>query len=181
MNDTTSGRGRRRVRSRRAGVLAVALAGTALLAAACGGGGSSAGASAAEGSSAYQDAVAYAQCMRSHGVPAWPDPTSQGNFKISGGNMGPAQQKASADKVCKHLLLNGGQVTAAQTQHFLDQALKFAACIRAHGIANYPDPTVQNGDIHLGPPEGSSGFDTNSPRYQSAQQACRPLLPGGGS
>ena len=42
------------------------------------------GASVAAGSAAYQKAVAFAQCMRSHGEPGWPDPNSQGNFLING-------------------------------------------------------------------------------------------------
>jgi hypothetical protein len=70
------GRGRRRPGSRPAGVLAGALAGTVLLIAACGGGSPA----AVAGSANYQKAVAYAQCMRTHGVPDYPDPNSQGVF-----------------------------------------------------------------------------------------------------
>jgi hypothetical protein len=53
-----------------------AAAGIALLAAACTGGGGS----PAAGSSAFQEALAYAKCMRSHGAPSWPDPNDQGQF-----------------------------------------------------------------------------------------------------
>ncbi len=53
---------------------------------------------------------------------------------------------------------------------------RFAACIRAHGVANFPDPNSQ-GAIQIGP---SSGIDPNSPRFQTAQQACQKLLPNGG-
>ena len=48
-----------------------ALAGIALLLVACGGGGSP----ALGGTTAYQKALAYSQCMRAHGVPSYPDPT----------------------------------------------------------------------------------------------------------
>lgn len=170
---TGGGGGRRRAGPWRAVLPAVA--GMAVLAAACAGGGSS----AAGGSSPYQKAVAYAQCMRSHGVPGFPDPDSKGNFIIKGPELGGSgQQYQSADKACKHLLPNGGQMTAAQQQKALSQALKFSACIRAHGLPNFPDPTVEKGGISLR--LGGSGISPNSPQLRAAQQACRSLLPGGG-
>lgn len=175
-NGTGGGRGRQR----RAGVLAAAAAGIALLAAACGGGGSSTGASAA-GSTPYQKAVAYAQCIRSHGQPGWPDPNSQGNFLITGSNhVDPHSPRfASANKACERLLPNGGQETAAQQQKALSQALKFVACMRSHGIPDFPDPTVQDGQVSQR--LDASGFARNSPQLQSARQACRGFQFGAGS
>jgi hypothetical protein len=173
MNQGT-GDGRRRARRWRAGVLA-AVAGMAVLVAACGGGGSS----AAGGSSPYQQAVAYAQCMRAHGVPGFPDPDSKGNFIIKGPELGgSAGQYRSADESCRHLLPNGGQMTAAQQQQALRQALKFSACMRAHGLPSFPDPTTRNGGVTIS--VGVSGMNPNSPQFQSAQRACRSLMPGGG-
>src|SRR2546430_2503851 len=74
MNDDTSGGGGLLGRWRRPAVAVLAAVAAAALVAACGGG-SPAGAAAA-GSTDYQKAVAYAQCMRSHGVPNFPDPDS---------------------------------------------------------------------------------------------------------
>jgi hypothetical protein len=168
------GRGLRgRSRFRRVGALAAA-AGLALLAAACGGGGSS----AAAGTTAYQKAVAYAQCMRSHGAPNWPDPNSKGMFIQSPANRADFQAPASADKACRHLLPNGGQMTAAQQQQALKQALKFSACMRAHGLPNFPDPTAAHGGVVVN--LHGSGLSPDSPQFRAAQQACRKLLPGGG-
>jgi hypothetical protein len=169
-----TGGGRRRARQWHADVLPV-VAAMAVLVAACGGGGSS----AAGGSSPYQKAVAYAQCMRAHGVPGFPDPDSKGNFLIKGPELGgsPGQYR-SADKACRHLLPNGGQMTAAQQQQALRQALKFSACMRAHGVPSFPDPTARNGGVEIS--LGGSGLSPNSPRLRAAQQACRPLMPGGG-
>ena len=172
MNQGT-GSGRRR-RRWRAGVLPAA-AGLAVLAAACGGGRTS----TTEGSSPYQKAVAYAQCMRSHGVPGFPDPDGKGNFLIKGPRLGgSAQQQRSADQACRHLLPNGGQMTAAQQQKALSRALRFAACMRAHGLPSFPDPTVDKGGISMR--LGGSGITPNSPRLQAAMHACRSLMPGGG-
>lgn len=157
-----------------AGVLP-AVAAMAALVAACGAGGPS----AAGGSSPYQKAVAYSQCMRSHGVPGFPDPDSKGNFIIRGPKLGGSPGAyQSADRACRHLLPNGGQMTAAQQQKALRQALKFSACVRAHGLPDFPDPTAEKGGVVLS--LGGSGISPNSPRLRAAQHACRSLMPGGG-
>jgi hypothetical protein len=176
MNDDSydgagSGHGRRR-----AGLLAVAVAGLALLAAACGGSGPSAGSPAAAGPTAYQNALAYAHCMRSHGEPGFPDPGRQGNFL----NLGPVNihspQYLSANKACGSLLPSY-QVSAAQRRQDLSKALKFSACMRAHGIPSYPDPVeLANGNLEVGGAPGPG----SSPQVQAAAQACRQFEPGGG-
>ncbi len=68
-------------------------------------------------------------------------------------------------------------MTAAQQQQALRQALKFSACMRAHGVPSFPDPTAERGGISL-----SLGGSVNpgSPQFRAAQQACRSLMPGGG-
>jgi hypothetical protein len=54
--------------------------------------------------------------------------------------------------------------------------IKFADCMRSHGVQNFPDPGG-GGGIQI--PDGS-GINPQSPAFQSAQNACRKLLPGGG-
>ena len=69
-------------RARVAAVITV-MAAAALLAAACGGSPSSTGSGGspnAGGSANSPSAVAYSQCMRSHGVPNFPDPDSSGQI-----------------------------------------------------------------------------------------------------
>jgi hypothetical protein len=73
MNETAGGR-RRWYRPRRASVLAVT-AGLVLLTAACGGSPSSAGTSGAS-SSFVSHELAFARCVRAHGVPNFPDPAT---------------------------------------------------------------------------------------------------------
>jgi hypothetical protein len=150
---------------RRAG----ALAGTVLLATACGGAGSPA---AVTGPASYQKAVAYAQCMRTHGVPDYPDPNSKGVFistKENRGDFG-GPRAASANQACQRLLPNGGQLTRAQQQQLTSQGPKHAACMRAHGITKFPDPSSGDG-FNIGDLQ-SLGIDINSPQFKSAQQAC---------
>jgi hypothetical protein len=154
----------------RAGVLAAVLA---VLAAACGGG-SPAGPTAHL--TAYQRELAYAQCMRAHGLPSFPDPQSDGTFVSNLADRGDfnGPRFLSANKACAHL--EGPPETAAQFQQDVRQALRFAACMRAHGIANF-QAGVSQGSGQAG--MGAQGADPNSPQFQAAQRACRHLFGGG--
>ena len=171
-NDAGHGR-RRRAGSPRAGVPAVAAAGIALLAAACGGVGSS----AAAGSAAYQDALPFAQCMRSHGEPSWPDPSSAGTFSTSQIDINSAQV-SSALSACKSLQPATGthlQLSAAQQQALLERGLKIAGCMRGHGVTSFPDPEVQaaqNGGISFSTQGLAPGQKPSSPQFLAAQKAC---------
>ena len=177
MNDRPS---RRRSWPRWAPALAAAAL-TGLLATACGGGSSPAATggpgSATGGSTRAQAALAYAGCMRSHGVPDFPDPDSDGNFNL--GSDPVTSQETAANQVCNHLLNVGTALNAAQTQHALGQLVKYAQCMRAHGVPNFPDPQLTNGGI--GVPSGftfdTSGLnlDQKSPQYQAAAKACQSL------
>ena len=161
---------------RRSVVLAVIMTAIALLAAACGGGPAS-----LAGTSAYQKALAYAQCMRAHGEPSYPDPTSNGGFIIDGQKDHlNGQLMRSANKTCQHLLPKARPMTAAQQRQATAQALKFVACMRTHGIPDMPDPTVnsQGIEFRIGGAKGS-GPSPNSPVFHTAMQACQKLLPGG--
>jgi hypothetical protein len=53
---------------------------------------------------------------------------------------------------------------------------KYSACMRKHGITNFPDPNSQ-GVITI---QSGMGIDPGSPGFQSARSACDKLLPNGG-
>jgi hypothetical protein len=55
-------------------------------------------------------------------------------------------------------------------------AYRFSACMRSHGVTNFPDPKVKPGQIAIAVNPG----ETNSPAFSSAQNACRGLMPGSG-
>jgi hypothetical protein len=129
--------------------------------------------------------------MRSHGVPGFPDPDSNGNFQLStnqqGGSRGAGpgaagsetvtSQETAANQVCNHLLDVGTQLSAAQAQHALTQLVRYAQCMRAHGVPDFPDPHTTTGGI--GTPGGfafdMSGIDAKSPQFSSANRACQYL------
>ncbi len=193
-------------RLRRAAALAAASVAIGLLAVGCGGGSptggvahlgsstpatSSTAAGAATGpgggeSSPGSKAVAFSACMRSHGVPNFPDPqvSHNGNevsVKIAiPAGVGPGNSKlSSAQQACRKLLPGGGGVgpvnqpvvsPAEQTQY-----LKAAACVRAHGLPNFPDPTFSGGGVHI----DHQGLNESSPVFKAAVHACESLIPGG--
>ena len=156
------------------GVLAVILAGAGLLAAACGGGGSP----ALTAQTAYQKALAYSQCMRGHGVVGFPDPQPDGAILTTPQDhlAQGSPQFIAANKACKHLLPPVHPMTAAQQHQATLQALKFVACMRSHGLPGMADPVVSATGISMQIPVGTK---PNSPVFQSAQRACRKLVPAG--
>jgi len=158
----------------RPAVLAAALAGAALLVAACSGG---SGAPASASETGYQKALAFSQCMRAHGEPGFPDPQPNGDLLINGPKdhlNGALMNRAS--KACQHLMPLGPPMTAAQQRKVTAEALKFVACMRAHGLPTFPDPKVDSHGIEVQVPQGVA---QNSAVLKSAQQACRHLVPGG--
>jgi hypothetical protein len=141
--------------------------------------------SGGSGSSASKG-LAFSSCMRSHGVPNFPDPNSQGQIDIgsSDGINPQSSQFQSAQQACQKLMPNGGTPSPAQQAQALAAALKFSECMRSHGISDFPDPNAQGGRISL-KINASPGSDINpkSPLFQSAQKACAkdiPAFPGGG-
>lgn len=143
------------------------------------------------------DAIAMAQCMRSHGVPNFPDPDVSGNgisVKIqSGSGLNPQSPSfQSAQKTCRHFLPGppGGanQAPSAATEA---KMLAVAQCLRAHGITGFPDPTTHPPSS---PPSGTAGIMENngvafvipssiniqSPAFKQAATTCHFGGPAGG-
>jgi hypothetical protein len=71
------------------------------------------------------------------------------------------------DGACrKYFLAAGGYVaTPAENQQRLEQMLRTARCMRAHGIVDFPDPTSQGG---IALPE----LVAREPGYPAAAKVC---------
>jgi hypothetical protein len=118
--------------------------------------------------------VAYAQCMRTHGVPRFPDPTG------SGGNSKQAATRAfkevsnsqaeAAQTACQHLQPNGGQPSKAELARHIGDLLAFARCIRAHGVPRFPDPSSSGQVTHA--MLADAGVDVHQPAVLRAADAC---------
>jgi hypothetical protein len=70
----------------------------------------------------------------------------------------------------------GGHSVISMRVGSAPEGTKFAACMRVHGVPNFPDPNSQ-GVITYG---SSMGSDPSSPAFSSARSACQKLLPSGG-
>jgi hypothetical protein len=122
-----------------------------------------------------QRALNFAKCMREHGVDV-PDPKVGANgtveFGIKGDPNDPKFKEAS--KTCQEK--TGGPLgngNGPADPKFQEAALKFARCMREHGITKFPDPQT-GGGLLIGP---DSGVDPSSPTFKAAQKACEQLLP----
>jgi hypothetical protein len=171
------GRAHRMSQRQRAGVVLAMLAGAAMLVAACGGGsGSTSASGSGSGSGSQNNPAQFAQCMRSHGVPSFPDPDSSGHFSLEitkGGSLQPNSPAfQSAVQACHKYDTSFGSSQGSGSVSS-SSALKFAKCMRTHGVTNFPDP--QGGGRFVMP-----GSVQSNPHFQPAMQACRPILSGGG-
>jgi hypothetical protein len=164
-------------RGTRSAVVVAGLAAAALLTTACSSSssGGSGTVSAAE-SAAYRANIAFAQCMRTNGVPDFPDPQPGSNFAVSGAPVGAAAQTASgkAYLTCQHLLPNGSSSSnsSVSTQE-LAEGVALAECLRSHGEPTFPDPTVVNGGLNF----DFTGVNTS--QFKASVAACRSVVPAG--
>jgi hypothetical protein len=90
----------------------------------------------------------------------------------------------AAQTACQKYLPAPRPVTAQQLVSIRQSALKMAACMRAHGVPNFPDPIVNTGPgggVSVRITGAGGGIDPSSPAFQSAQKECGPLFkkPGG--
>jgi hypothetical protein len=166
-------RAERRPRSATARTAAalIATAGLILLAAACGGSPSATN----SGATMKSHQVAFSRCMRSSGVTNYPDPNSSGvTPKESSQELGVSSSKfQSAQSSCQHLLPNGGNgPDQAEIQQVKAKGLRFAQCMRTHGVA-LPDPG-SDGQI---PDPASVGLNQGSSSFEAANLACGKYRP----
>lgn len=123
------------------------------------------------------EAVAYSECIRSHGVPNFPDPvkTPSGGYGYRTKGIDPSSAAfQGALQACKALPSpwnsTGQQLSQTQQQAWLD----WAKCIRAHGMPDFPDPTFSGVEVH------DSGVASGSLQVQSAMEACKSQTPSVG-
>lgn len=129
--------------------------------------------------SAYQQGLKYSACMRSHGIKAFPDPVAGPNggvgFQISrNSGIDPNSSQMKAAQAACESQLPGGKDGGAGSFNPAKIA-PWAACIRQHGIKNFPDPTNTGTGIKID--LSGTGIDPNN--LQTAMQACDDLNPGG--
>jgi len=133
--------------------------------------------------------VSYSRCMRSHGVPNFPDPTSSGQLpKTDAQLLGvSSSQLQAAQTACQHLLPTGGSrqqqehqcmqnsdCPSALVQQMLSADLKLARCMRSHGVPNFPDPTNggPSGPVFNITRAGISDAASHAPQFIAKLNEC---------
>jgi hypothetical protein len=134
---------------------------------ACGSSGPSSSAGTGSGNAL---AIKFAECMRSHGVPNFPDPGKPAAGPGSGIDpQSPAFQSSAqkCDKLTNNPQPKGTPASASQRR----AALANSECMRKHGVPNFPDPTFpSSGGIAI--QLGGAGNNPQSPAFQRAQEIC---------
>jgi hypothetical protein len=174
---------------RRSALVGVALVGVAFIVTACGGGSTPSGV-AKLGSSATTSAapagnsggptpptvtkalLAFSDCIRAHGVPDFPDPTASSGFPDSARRFQSLPQYQSAEKACRSLAIASGVIhSPAEIAQHLKQLTAQDACIRKHGVPDWPGPNA----------DGSQGFppgvNPGTPQLKAALKVCAYLNP----
>jgi hypothetical protein len=106
--------------------------------------------------------VAYSDCMRSHGVPNFPDLNPNGSVNLPSGINPQAPAFQTAQQSCASLRPGAGSppppISLAQQKSFVANA----QCVRKHGVPNFPDPVFG---------AGGQGIGYNVPAGSLANQA----------
>ena len=130
--------------------------------------------------------LAYSRCMRSHGVPNFPDPN-----KLVAESRSPAPRRESTrSRPCSRPRRSpvgtcsqaAASRTNAEQQRVLTRMLHSSQCMRAHRDPGFPDPTLSppssraghstitsNGVAWLAIPKS---IDVRSPAFKQAAAAC---------
>ncbi|HWK16488.1 MAG TPA: hypothetical protein VNR66_03465 [Solirubrobacteraceae bacterium] len=143
-----------------------------------------AGTAVSTSSSRYTARLAYAKCMRAHGVNV-PDPSPNGGPAGGGGGGGGAFRTLrnspnfqAASQACASLRAKAfafANTSPAQRAQFQQELVKFATCMRSHNI-DIPDPSITGGG-GFGILRQIPSSERNSPAFQTALKACSSILP----
>jgi hypothetical protein len=158
--------------------------GLLLLTAACGSGTSSTSGTSSSGtggvSATYvSDKLGLARCLRAHGVPNYPDPNASGQEPPGAKQLTFTSQGQAAVGACNswdHRIHND---VAAQNQAVMGEYVRFARCMRARGLPNFPDPVYAERRVEFVLSASQDGFDAHSPRVLAKAHQCESVLPSG--
>jgi hypothetical protein len=121
-----------------------------------------------------EGAVRFGDCMRSHGVPTFPDPTTSPRaFKMA---LDPNTEQSpafhSALTACQHLLPRSGGPSQSPppSQAQITAELAFARCLRSHGFPRFPDPS-SSGQLTY-EMLANAGINIHQPAVVRAADAC---------
>jgi hypothetical protein len=115
---------------------------------------------------------AYAQCIRDNGVPDFPDPDADGQFRGLTHEQQNDPNFQAAQEKCRNLAPGGDHQGSDPAT--VEQMRAFSQCMRDNGLPDFPDPDPD------GRLRGVGHEQQDNPAFQAAMQTCRQKLPGGG-
>jgi hypothetical protein len=138
---------------------------------------------------ARQTGLSFARCMRSHGVPNFPDPSPGGGINLDNipGISPSSPAFTGAQRACNSLLPVKRPPSTPPSARAFARLLRWAQCMRAHGISGLPDPKpdpppspgspgatrygtlMGDGAYWVGIP---SSIDAHSPGFMRLATAC---------
>ncbi|MFD1547166.1 hypothetical protein [Nonomuraea guangzhouensis] len=115
----------------------------------------------------------FAQCMREHGI-NMPDPKADGSVMLRQKKGEDPSKMKKAMEACQPLMKDviGDRANQPMDPKQRDQMVKFARCMREHGV-DMPDPGPQ-GQIQIKVGKGGEK------KLKEAQEACKSFAPGFG-
>ncbi len=124
----------------------------------------------------------FARCMREHGINASTStgPGGQGfGLKVSGKSGAGPQTMEAAQRACKRYQPEPKKIDLSPQEKVAHEeaVLKFAKCMREHGIEVHASSAGGGVQIQIHPKAGGAGPNPESPAFQSAQKSCQGLLP----
>ena len=133
----------------------------------------------------HGESLQFARCMRANSVPNFPDPPGNGSYGVkslaqqsNGRTMSingvpvsaPAFRIAMAK--CSQYLPEPPAPTTFQLAKVRALMVKWAKCIRSHGLPHFGDPTITSDGRRI----MHGQFNIGSPAYYAARQGCDPQL-----
>ena len=88
-----------------------------------------------------------------------------------------SSQFTAAEGACAHLRPHGDAAIGTASQQTLGDMVRFSACMRSHGVSNWPDTTTISGGVGFNLVGVQPTVDTNSPQFQHALHECGHLIP----
>jgi hypothetical protein len=116
-------------------------------------------------------AVKFAECVREHGVPHFPDPDAKGEFNF-GVDVSPAVWRKAVD-ACNDLKPPGA-LSSKRTPKQQSASLRFAQCVRENGVKDFPDPV--NGEPLVDTTKIPSSNQHGMNILNAAMQRCGSVL-----
>ncbi|MEN4400556.1 hypothetical protein ACNQR7_11615 [Mycolicibacterium senegalense] len=124
---------------------------------------------------AQQQAVKYSECMRANGVADFPNPDAGGQISYGGISV-PKATWQNAVSACAGLQPVSWSTDAGRTPAQQAAALRFAQCVRDHGVPDFPDPATA-GDPLIDTSKMRGDVSAASiPELQPAVNACHDLF-----